>query len=495
MLSLSRSDDTPLESGLLSNSLEEAQKKVENYFYSVRKNVFDYDDVMDTQRKIVYELRRRALIEDDESIRVTMREFSDQNMDDFVDGHINDSKPVADWNLEKLAENVIIYCDQLKESVTAEELVEAADSGGPTGKASVKKLLQKAAGEAFDQKIKIIEESGKGLSGLVTRQVLLMQLDNFWQQHLKNMDFMKTGVTLRAYGQKNPLTEYKLEGYQVFLKMMSRVRRNAVYNMFLFQPRKLKPLSSDRLEKLIPDRQTRRRQLQQLQAMKKGTPEWAAPDADSPASRTINLARLALNVRQLLRAREELGELALASFGELRDTFSRAGLLTLGDQLRWAKSCSDFEMLEDEKGEEIYVGLRSRTVSTPADGQDHTVSKAEEFSGAEERAAEELIQNAMNDDEFLQTIDDFSQSPEAFLLKMKQSADEQGWTAADVKKLRGMYKASGVDIDVMLAQMDESSEDLPPAQQEVVKYMKELLAQDSGNVPPVTKELEEKVKP
>eukprot|EP00435_Cladocopium_sp_Y103_P066960 s376_g29.t1 len=78
-----------------------------------------------------------------------------------------------------------------------------------------------------------------GLTAMVTRQVLLMQLDTFWQQHLKNMDFMKTGMTLRAYGQKNPLTEYKLEGYQVFLKMMSKIRRNGLYNVFLFQPRKL----------------------------------------------------------------------------------------------------------------------------------------------------------------------------------------------------------------------------------------------------------------
>jgi len=300
-----------------------------------------------------------------------------------------------------------------------------------------------------------------------------------------NMDFMKTGVTLRAYGQKNPLTEYKLEGYQVFLKMMSRVRRNSVYNLFLFKPRKLKPLTGERLEELIPDRQTRRRQMQQIQAMQKGgnVPEWArGPESDGAASRTINLARLALNVRQLLRAREQLGELALASFGELRDTFSRAGLLTLGDQLRWAKSCSDFELLEDDKGEEIYVGLRSRA--------EMTEGGAEPLSGAEERAAEELVQNAMNDDEFLETIDDFAQSPLAFLEKMKESAEEQGWGPEDVQKLRGMYKASGVDIDVMLSQMDEAGEDLPPAQQEVIKYMKELLG-ENGSAPAVKKELQE----
>jgi len=364
MLSLSRSDDMPLESGLLSNSLEEAQKKVENYFYSVRKNVFEYDNVMDTQRKIVYGLRRRALLDDDEAILATMREFSDKNMEDFVKGHVDVSKPVDEWNLETLEENVGIYCELMKEKVTKEQLIEAAGSGGPQGEAAVGAVLQTAGREAFEQKVAQIEESGPGLAGMVQRQVLLMQLDNFWQQHLKNMDFMKTGVTLRAYGQKNPLTEYKLEGYQVFLKMMSRVRRNAVYNTFLFSPRKLKPMSEERIQSMIPNRETRRRQMAQMlktesaeaRELRAGT-----SPSEGPTAQTINLARLALNVRQLLEARADLKELALASFAELKESFARAGLLTLGDQLRWANACTEFELLEDDVAEEVYIGLRGRT--------------------------------------------------------------------------------------------------------------------------------------
>jgi len=487
MMSLSKSDDVPLESGLLSNSLEEAQKKVENYFYSVRKNVFEYDDVMDTQRQIVYGLRRRALLDDDESIRATMIEFSDRNMEDFVKGHVDASKPVAEWNLGKLAENVQIYCDLLKESVSEEQLAEAAGSGNAGGETAVLAFLQKAGKEAFEQKCRLIEESGPGLSGMVQRQVLLMQLDNFWQQHLKNMDFMKTGVTLRAYGQKNPLTEYKLEGYQVFLKMMSRIRRNAVYNTFLFTPRKLKPMSKERIQSLIPNRETRRRQMQQILASE--TPEARAarggggPGAgamDGPTARTINLARLALNVRQLLEAREELKELALASFGELSVSFSRAGLLTLGDQLRWANACTEFELLEDEVAEEVYIGLRGRAVEVPSTAGD----EGGRMSAEEQQAAQEVFQTAMENPEFLQTIDQFTQSPEAFLAKMKESAGDAGWTPQDVAKLRAMYRASGVDIDEVLKQMSEASDDLPEAQREVVEYMQKLLSEpdDSGAV-------------
>jgi len=484
MLSLSRSDDMPLESGLLSNSLEEAQKKVENYFYSVRKNVFEYDNVMDTQRKIVYGLRRRALLDDDEAILATMREFSDKNMEDFVKGHVDVSKPVDEWNLETLEENVGIYCELMKEKVTKEQLIEAAGSGGPQGEAAVGAVLQTAGREAFEQKVAQIEESGPGLAGMVQRQVLLMQLDNFWQQHLKNMDFMKTGVTLRAYGQKNPLTEYKLEGYQVFLKMMSRIRRNAVYNTFLFSPRKLKPMSEERIQSMIPNRETRRRQMAQMlktesaeaRELRAGT-----SPSEGPTAQTINLARLALNVRQLLEARADLKELALASFAELKESFARAGLLTLGDQLRWANACTEFELLEDDVAEEVYIGLRGRTdpSSAAAPGE----AGAGQLSAAENAAAREVFASAMDNPEFLQTIDQFAQSPEAFLAKMKESAGEAGWTTEDVVKLRAMYRASGVDIDEVLKQMSEAADELPEAQREVVEYMQRLLSQsDDGGV-------------
>jgi len=453
---------------------------VENYYYSVRKNVFEYDDIMDTQRQIVYTLRRRALLDDDESIRATMCEFSDRNMEDFVKGHIVASKPVTEWNLDKLSENVQIYCELLEGLVSEEKLLGSAGPGGPAGEAAVTALLRDAGREAFNKKCTAIEENGPGLSGMVQRQVLLMQLDNFWQQHLKNMDFLKTSVTLRAYGQKNPLTEYKLEGYQVFLKMMSRIRRNAVYNIFLFAPRKLKPMDKNRIKSLIPSREMRRRQLQQ--AMAAETPEQKeARGGDSPTARTVSLARLALNVRQLLEARADLKELALASFGELKDAFARAGLLTLGDQLRWANACTEFELLEDEMAEEVYIGLLGRSTPTQA----ASTGAGERLSAEEVKAAQEVFQNAMDNPAFLETIDQFTQSPEAFLSKLKASSGEEGWTAEDVAKLRAMYRASGVDIDEVLKQMGEALDDLPDAQKEVVEYMQKMLSQTTESDMPV----------
>jgi len=480
MMSFSEPDDVPLESGLLSNSLEEAQKKVENYFYSVRKNVFEYDDVMDTQRQIVYGLRRRALLDTDESIRETLLEFCERNMEDFADGHTNTEKPISEWNLDKLAENVGIFCGLMKDTVTPEMLKKAAGGGGTSGKQAVSDLLMTEVQKALDAKCQQIEESGPGLTAMISRQILLMQLDQYWQQHLKNMDFMKTGVTLRAYGQKNPLTEYKLEGYQVFLKMMSRIRRNAIYNLFLFTPRKLTPMTKDRIQALIPNRETRRRQMAQMIASEdninreaRKIQESAMAEAVGSSSQTVNLARLALNVRQLLEARAEMKELALAGFSELKDSFGRAGLLTLGDQLRWASACKDFELLEDTMSEEVYIGLVGRT--TPEERGDETP--------AQDAQSREVFQQALEDPEFLKTVDQFANAPDAFLTLIKQQIDEGSWDGEDAQKMRELYNASGLDIDETLRQMSEAMDDLPPEQREVVEFMQKLL-NDPGSVTP-----------
>jgi hypothetical protein len=289
------------------------------------------------------------------------------------------------------------------------------------------------------------------------------------------MDFLKTGVTLRAYGQKNPLTEYKLEGYQVFLKMMSRVRRNAVYNVFLFTPRKLTPMSQGRIASLIPNREQRRRMMQEMGIQKpaeESVPEVAGIPVGvqaGPGARSLNLAKLALNVRQLLDARESLQELALASFGELKEQFNRAGLYLLGDQLRWAQACTDFEWLEDETSGEIYIGVKGRASgeTTPAES-------------SQKGQAMSALQDVMDNPEFMKTIDQFTAKPEDFLAQMKQAADEQGWTPEDIAKMRQMYQSAGIDIDAMVKQMTDSSEDLPEAQKEVVEYMQRLLSSDQG---------------
>jgi hypothetical protein len=283
------------------------------------------------------------------------------------------------------------------------------------------------------------------------------------------------------------LTEYKLEGYQMFLKMMSRIRRNSVYNTGLFTPRKLTKMSEQRVKSLIPNREQRRKQMSQMLSGPQGEKikELAGLGADqSPTTRTINLARLALNVRQLLDARESLGELAMASFSELREGMQRAGLITVGDQIRWANACNEFEMFEDEMVGEVYLGLRKSEEIAPDSS----------LSPEERQEARQNFTAAMEDPEFLRTVGQFSTSPDAFLAQMKEAAGEQGWTPEDIGRLREMYAAAGVNIDEMLAQMSESSEAMPPEQREVVEYMQRLFSGDGADALSTEKEDAEKVK-
>eukprot|EP00439_Symbiodinium_sp_Y106_P068868 s647_g11.t1 len=362
-----------------------------------------------------------------------------------------------------------------------EMLKEKAGSGGPAGAAAVTAFLQVEARKAFNQKLEMVESTGPGLTAMVTRQVLLMQLDQFWQQHLKNMDFMKTGVTLRAYGQKNPLTEYKLEGYQVFLKMMSKIRRNALYNIFLFQPRKLTPMTRDRVKSMIPNRETRRKQMEEFKKTDAYQLEKEARglvQEKGAAARSMNLARLSLNIRQVLEAREGLGELALASFSELKETFARAGLLMLGDQLMWAQACSEFELLEDELEGEIYIGLVGRAepqkAQAPAAPNAQSAEEIELFE-ERQREAQKLFEGAQQDPNFMQTLAAFSDRPELFLKELKAASQEQGWTREDVQKMKETYAMMGINVEIMLQEMKASAEQLPPAQRELIDYMQQLL--------------------
>lgn len=248
--------------------------------------------------------------------------------------------------------------------------------------------------------------------------------------------------------------------------MMSRIRRNAVYNVLLFTPRKLRVMSAERVKSMIPNRETRRRQAEEM--MGQGGSGSSAPP---PALRTVNLARLSVNVRQLLDARESMKELALASFSELKDSFARAGLLTRGDQLRWASACIEFELLEDDLAEEIYIGLKGRTGAAPTSEAAAPLDKAAQ----EEQLARQAFREALENEEFLQGVTNFSTRPEEFLAKMCESAIQQGWTNDDVAKMRQMYRAAGIDLDEMLQQMAESADQLPPAQREVVEFMRKML--------------------
>ena len=219
-------EDMPIESGMLTRSLEGAQKKVETYYYDIRKQVFEYDEVMNNQRRAIYAERRRVL--EGDKLKELVLGYGEQTMDDIVEAYINPELPPEEWDLDNIVSKVkeFIY---LLEDLSADQL-ENLSMG------EIKTFLREQVHIAYDIKEAQVDQLKPGLMREAERFFILQQIDTLWREHLQQMDALRETVGLRGYGQKDPLIEYKSEGYEVFLDMMTGIRRNVVYTMFQFQP-------------------------------------------------------------------------------------------------------------------------------------------------------------------------------------------------------------------------------------------------------------------
>jgi preprotein translocase subunit SecA len=221
-------EDMPIESKMLTNSLEGAQKKVETYYYDIRKQVFEYDEVMNNQRRAIYAERRRVL--EGLDLKEQVLQYAEKTMEEIVDAYVNPDLPPEEWKLEDLVnkakEFVYLLADlepQHIEDMTVSE---------------IKNFLCEEVRKAYDLKEKQVDESQPGLMRQAERFFILQQIDTLWREHLQSMDGLRESIGLRGYGQKDPLIEYKQEGYEMFLEMMIDIRRNVVYSLFQFQPQR-----------------------------------------------------------------------------------------------------------------------------------------------------------------------------------------------------------------------------------------------------------------
>ena len=219
-------EDMPIESGMLTRSLEGAQKKVETYYYDIRKQVFEYDEVMNNQRRAVYAERRRVL--EGRDLKKQVLGYGERTMDDIVEAYVNPELPPEEWDLSRLTgkvkEFVYLLQDLQPEQLQGLNMEE------------LKAFLHEQLRIAYDLKEVQIQELRDGLMREAERFFILQQIDTLWREHLQSMDALRESVGLRGYGQKDPLIEYKNEGYDMFLEMMTQMRRNVIYSMFMFQP-------------------------------------------------------------------------------------------------------------------------------------------------------------------------------------------------------------------------------------------------------------------
>ena len=219
-------EDMPIESKMLTNSLEGAQKKVETFYYDTRKQVFEYDEVMNNQRRAIYAERRRVL--EGLDLKEQVIQYAEKTMGEIVDAYINPDLPPEDWKLDKMV-------DKVKEFIYLLEDLEPSHIEDMTV-SEIKTFLNEEVRKAYDIKENQIDAVQPGLMRQAERFFILQQIDTLWREHLQAMDALRESIGLRGYGQKDPLIEYKQEGYEMFLEMMIDIRRNVVYSLFQFQP-------------------------------------------------------------------------------------------------------------------------------------------------------------------------------------------------------------------------------------------------------------------
>src|SRR4051795_7359459 len=232
-------DDQPMEAGILSRQIENAQKKVEEQNFVARKNVLKYDDVMNLQRTVIYDQRRKVLEGQDLSNEV--RAWVDEVIARTV-AHFTDNEYAEEWDLEGLVKQMdALYVQPTDEPITADELRE--DVGALTRET----LIEDFTEEAQERYAAKEEDLGPEPMRELERFIILQVVDTRWREHLENMDYLREGVHLRAMAQKDPLVEYTGEGHAMFEELNGAIREEVVGHIFHSQ---IEPQDAEELQRL-----------------------------------------------------------------------------------------------------------------------------------------------------------------------------------------------------------------------------------------------------
>ena len=216
---LGMEEDEPIEHSLITKSIERAQKKVEDHNYNIRKYVLEYDDVMNQQREVLYEQRRRILR--NESLRDTINEMIDKLVTESVDAYADEKLYPEEWDYEGLYKHLSQY-------FLTEEIMSSQDMEEYSRQELLERLLEIAHAEYQDR----VDMLGDAMFGQLEKAIMLRVVDNKWMEHLDNMDMLREGIGLRAYGQKNPLVEYKFEAYDMFQHMIASIQDETIMALY-----------------------------------------------------------------------------------------------------------------------------------------------------------------------------------------------------------------------------------------------------------------------
>ena len=216
-------EDEPIEAKMLTGQIENAQKRIEARNYEIRKNVLQYDDVMNEQRKEIYEQRKQVL--EGRDMHETIVKMADKLIEEAVATYCGNGDEYADWDMEGLTQYLERLCIRIGFFKAHEEAFKMVDK---------EELIAKLKQEARD--FYALREKGFELIHIDPRElervVLLSCVDRRWMDHIDAMDQLRDGIGLRAYGNKNPITEYQIEGYDMFDEMVHFIREDTVRRMY-----------------------------------------------------------------------------------------------------------------------------------------------------------------------------------------------------------------------------------------------------------------------
>jgi preprotein translocase subunit SecA len=235
MTSLGLPDEQPIEAKMVSRSIESAQKKIEGLNFDTRKHVLEFDDVLNHQRNIIYKIRRRFLpgypkekLEDQKTLKEEFLELIKNEFAELATQNLNaldeSGNIKEDWDSLIKTVGAIIPVD----SALANEIKTAAQNAANKEFAVVDALSQKAV-KLFEEKEK---EMGEEVFDGAMRFVALQAMDTLWMEHLDTMDHLRDSVRLRGYGQRDPLVEYKKEGFVMFQNLIKEMNKQMVYTIF-----------------------------------------------------------------------------------------------------------------------------------------------------------------------------------------------------------------------------------------------------------------------
>ncbi len=240
MTSLGLPDDEPIQNGIVSKTIESAQSKIEGFNFDIRKHVLEYDDVMNKQREVVYRRRRHALSVErfgDETLHLISEEF-----ERMIAFHCVNEE--ATWNIETVAAEANGLFPTLDEKAALKKLEAIRDDRSKTEAEKKSALREYLVGEAKVVCIAKERDFGAGLWQQIERALYIRSLDQLWMNHLDEIDYLRQGIGLRGYGQRDPLIEYKREAYDLFTLLLDSVRKTYLMALLKLEPMGATPIAS-----------------------------------------------------------------------------------------------------------------------------------------------------------------------------------------------------------------------------------------------------------